>query len=187
MTARYLSGHILVAPPRIIDRRFNNSVIYLVSHTEAGAWGLMLNKSSNHDNHAVLARARIDVPDLLGKAYGGGPVNTTSIHFLHTAETLSMETVVGPYGGVCSSGDHSFLTELMVGHIPRKFRMFVGMCSWAPGQLEGELTGTPPWNPDHSWLTAPASEEIVFDYDGMDQWAAGVEYCAQHTVREWMI
>jgi len=185
MTPRYLSGNILVAPPKIADRRFNNSVIYVCNHSEAGAWGLILNKASNHPNSLVLQRINVDVPNLPGEVYAGGPVNNSSIHFLHTSEVLSMETLVGPTG-ICSSGDTGFLTEIMAGHFPEKFRMFLGLCSWAPGQLEGEITGTPPWTKDHSWLTAPASEQIVFDFDGMEQWSAAVEYCAQHTVRDWM-
>jgi putative transcriptional regulator len=147
----------------------------------------MLNKPSNTANRTVLQRINIDVPDLTGDTYAGGPVNNASVHFLHTAEVLSMETLVGPHGGICSSGDTGFLAEILQGNIPRRFRMFVGLCSWAPGQLEGELTGTPPWTKDHSWLIAPASEEIVFDYNGMEQWSAAVEYCAQHTVKDWML
>ena len=40
---RYLSGQLLVAMPTMSDRRFRRSVIYICSHSDEGAMGLIVN------------------------------------------------------------------------------------------------------------------------------------------------
>lgn len=51
----YLEGQLLVAMPRMSDRRFARSVIYLCAHSEEGAMGLIINQRASH----------ISAPDLL--------------------------------------------------------------------------------------------------------------------------
>ena len=41
----YLAGQLLVASPRIGDPRFARTVIYMVSHDQDGALGLVVNKA----------------------------------------------------------------------------------------------------------------------------------------------
>jgi putative AlgH/UPF0301 family transcriptional regulator len=62
----------------------------------------------------------------------------------------------------------------------------MGLCSWAPGQLEAEILGQHPWPNESSWLTAPATEDIIFGVEGMDQWHEAVNHCAKATVKDWM-
>ena len=51
----YLTGHLLVAMPQMLDERFVKTVIYMCAHTEDGAMGLVVNKILED----------IDFPDLL--------------------------------------------------------------------------------------------------------------------------
>ena len=80
-----------------------------------------------------------------------------------------------------------YLLKLSEGRDPGVHRMFVGVCSWAPGQLEGEILGESPWSREHSWLMAPSDKSIIFDYDELEQWQAAVDHCAKHAVRDWML
>lgn len=180
-----LAGKLLVAPPKILDRRFNNTVIYIASHTSAGAWGLVVNKPiTNVTASSVLAR--VDIPLLVeGEIYAGGPVNNTSINFLHTSEVVTDDTVYDE-SGICVSGNLSFVNELYNGFWPRQYRVVIGACTWGPGQLEGEIRGEHPWSPEHSWLIAPAVEEVIFELNGIDQWRAAVELSARCAVKDWM-
>ena len=51
----YLEGQLLVAMPRMSDRRFARSVIYLCAHSDEGAMGLIINQRATN----------ITAPDLL--------------------------------------------------------------------------------------------------------------------------
>ena len=42
--AAYLTGKCLVAMPNMKDERFENSLIFICSHTENGAMGFVVNK-----------------------------------------------------------------------------------------------------------------------------------------------
>ena len=42
----YLDGQLLIAMPSMSDRRFERSVIYLCAHSEQGAMGLIINKTT---------------------------------------------------------------------------------------------------------------------------------------------
>lgn len=185
MNTTYLSGHILVAPPKMLDRRFNNSVVYVASHTEIGAWGLILNKTNNINSRELLLKVGIDLP-ITGSVYQGGPMNSGSIHFLHTDDLVSEDSHVGGTG-VAVSGDLSYIALMEQGLKPQYQRVFMGLCSWAPGQLEAEILGQHPWSSESSWLTAPATEDIVFGAEGMEQWHEAVNYCAKTTVKDWML
>lgn len=182
MSTNYYTGHLLVAPPKMMDKRFSNTVVYIVNHTAAGAWGLVVNKPGNLTNKDLLGQIGIDL-DLVGIAHAGGPMNTNSIHFLHTPEIVSAGTFPG---NIYASGDMEFIQRLQVGPTPKQFRMFVGSCSWAPGQLELEVMGESPWRPEYSWLTVPATPELVFYGDEMQQWQQAVDACATNVIKDWM-
>lgn len=185
MTSLNLTGHLLIAPPSIIDRRFNNAVIYIVSHTESGAWGLALNKPvEGVAVNSIMQRLKFPIV-LNGEIHAGGPVDNTTVHFLHSNDVVSADTIMND-DGICISGDMAFIDRLMHNYVPEKYRVFLGACTWGPGQLEGELLGESPWTHEHRWLTAPAMESIVFGFDRMEQWNAAVDLAARSAVKDWM-
>lgn len=178
-------GHFLIAPPNALDKRFSNTVIYVVNHTDVGAWGVVTNKPFlNLTVNKVLDKLGFDF-EIGGIIHAGGPVNTQNIHIIHTPETSSTETQ-HVSDGISVSSDYGFLSTLAMGPLPENHRMFLGAVSWAPGQLEGEMRGDHPWKPEHSWLYAPADPEVLFELDGIDQWKAAVELSAKAAVRDWM-
>jgi putative transcriptional regulator len=42
----YLDGQLLIAMPGMSDQRFDRSVIYMCAHSEQGAMGIMINKTT---------------------------------------------------------------------------------------------------------------------------------------------
>lgn len=184
MIPQNLTGKLLVAPPNVLDRRFNNTVIYMCSHTPSQAWGLVLNKPIDGVGiKTVMAKAGYSI-NMDGAIHAGGPVDHTTIHFLHTPDILSTDTIIND--NICVSGDEQFVDHLLHDRIPNRYRVLLGACTWGPGQLEGEIAGQEPWTPEHSWLIAPANHAIVFGLDGMDQWHAAVDLAARSAVSEWM-
>jgi putative AlgH/UPF0301 family transcriptional regulator len=73
------------------------------------------------------------------------------------------------------SSAEDLLVRLGDGDSPKYFRLFLGLCGWAPKQLMEELKGTPPRDHSFSWLTASADHESVFENDLKDQWNSAVE------------
>lgn len=179
-------GYLLVAPPKISDKRFTNTVILVVNHTDVGAWGVVVNKPiANITVKEVFDKAGIDNA-MTGVIHAGGPVNNQTVHLLHSAEVSGSETII-INDDIRMTNNLAFIIDMAQGHMPDKFKAFLGACSWAPGQLEGEIRGASPWSTQHSWLYMPADERIVFDLNGIEQWQAAVEGTAKRAIREWMV
>jgi putative AlgH/UPF0301 family transcriptional regulator len=69
--------------------------------------------------------------------------------------------------------------KLSMGDQPSYWRMFTGVASWAPGQLEAELEAQPPFRKEHSWLIAEPNDELLFENDSDTQWQAAVDLSAK--------
>lgn len=181
-----LTGKLLVAPPNIIDKRFQNNVILVVKHGAGGAWGVSLNKPiANLDIAQVYDKFDIN-PIVTGKVYRGGPVNHSGIHVVHSSDYMNAMTVPVT-SRISVSSNLDTLDDIARGYGPRNFRFVLGVCTWAPGQLEGEMRGEPPWSKDLSWLVTDATEELIFGSEDSDQWNDSVGVVASNTVRNWML
>lgn len=181
-----LAGKILVSPPNIIDRRFANSVIYIAEHEEAsGAWGVMVNRTSEIPASRIMEKAAIDL-HLNGTVHLGGPVEIQRLIMLHSSDVISSETIMSN-SGICVSNDMEFIGKMIDGDRPRYLKAIIGICSWGPGQLEGEIAGVPPWRPEHSWLIGEPDMETIFELDDIDLWTESVHHCAKSTVKDWMV
>lgn len=135
--------------------------------------GLILNKRSQMTVSEFTENLgpRMNIP---GNIYLGGPVNVKALSMLHSSEWSCSNTMqINDSFSISSAED--LLIRLNDGDAPRQFRLFLGLCGWAPRQLQEELKGTPPRDHSFSWLTASANHEIVFDSDLKDQWHQAVE------------
>lgn len=145
-----IKGHLLVAGPSLTDPNFRRSVVLVGEHSEDGALGVILNRSSE----ATVAEA---VPELTAlvdadePVHVGGPVQPSAIVVLadfvdaDSAGSLVLDTV----GFLPAEVDPDELGEL------RRARVFAGYAGWGPGQLDDELA-------DGSWIVEPASADDVF-------------------------
>ena len=141
---------LLVATPTLVDPNFARTVIFMLEHTDDGALGVVLNRSSE----STVAEA---VPELTAIVDGdepvhvGGPVQSSAIVVLadfvdvERAGSLVVETV----GFLPAEVDPDELGEL------RRARVFAGYAGWGPGQLEDELE-------EGSWIVEPAHPDDVF-------------------------
>ncbi len=179
-----LTGKLLISPPNIMDKRFASSVIYMVQHSDAGAWGLILNKPIVYTNTELMQKLGIEM-NLPGRSHLGGPVNSGSVYIVHDGTDKNRESIEVS-DGVFVNNDLGYLSNLLTRHNSESFRMMVGCCTWAPGQLEGELAGLPPWTHEHSWLVTDANADFILGLDGDDQWQQGIELAATNTTKQWM-
>lgn len=161
----YLTGQLLVAAPRMMDPRFQKTVIYMVAHDTQGALGLIVNRTTGK---ASLKKFLKGFGIEGGEAGGdlvlhyGGPVETGLGFVLHSAEFESPQSrkVAGAFAW---SPAPAALEAASRGAGPKRFLFTLGYSGWGPRQLEGEIERG-------DWLIAPADEALVFELKGDAAW-----------------
>ncbi|MGV3757010.1 MAG: YqgE/AlgH family protein [Verrucomicrobiota bacterium] len=158
--SKYLVGQLLLDGGNLKGSYFHRSVVLVCQHDDQGAFGLVLNRASSSKVEDVIETAlplRLEPLPL----YVGGPVQANALSYLHT-------DVFVPHASVMPNLNlgHSLegLVELGESYsTTQKVRVFAGYAGWSPGQLEDEMKR-------QSWLTHPASLELVFETPPQELW-----------------
>jgi putative transcriptional regulator len=157
---KFLKGQLLLDGGNLTGSFFHRSVVLICQHDAEGAFGLVLNHSLGKTvGEMILA----DLPDALREAplYLGGPVQPAALSYLHTDNFIPNADVLPNL-----ALGHSIDELVDIGESfssGKKVRMFAGYAGWSPGQLEREMKLK-------SWLTHPASLELVFDTPPVQLW-----------------
>jgi putative transcriptional regulator len=162
----YLAGQFLVATPLITGSCFHKAVIYVFSHSEDGAMGLILNQSLETVQFSALvesmqlgdANVAREVP-----VYFGGPVDRNRGFVLHSSEYFQDFSLVR-HGDIAVTASSAILRDMIAGRGPQKALLAVGYAGWSAGQLETEIA-------ENSWIHVPASSELVFGTEDDMKWA----------------
>jgi putative transcriptional regulator len=155
-----LKGHLLIAGPGLVDPNFWRAVVLVGEHSEEGALGVVLNRSSETSVTEAVPELALLGEDM-GVVHVGGPVQPSAVVVLadfidaSDAESLVLDTI----GFLPSEVDPIALGEL------RRARVYVGYSGWGPGQLDEELE-------EGSWIVEPALAEDVFTSDPDGLWSA---------------
>lgn len=154
------NGQILLAEPFMADPHFRRAAILLCEHGDEGSVGFIMNKPLD---------MRIDelvdpFPEFESTVLFGGPVQTDSIHYLHTKGDLiegSRKVTDGIYWG----GDFEQLKALISSELiePRDIRFFVGYSGWSEQQLDDEME-------IGSWVVAEMHANYLFKSVPDDVW-----------------
>jgi putative transcriptional regulator len=148
-----LKGKLLLDGGDLTGSFFHRSVLLICEHNAEGAFGLVLNRSSGSKVGELIVA---DLPETLKFAplFLGGPVQPTALSFLHS-DNFIPDANVFPNLNLGHSLDD--LLEIGESFSPvKKVKLFAGYAGWSPGQLEQEMKR-------QSWLTVPASLELVFE------------------------
>lgn len=177
------TGKLLVAHPNLVQNYFERTVIYIFQDDpKTGSHGLILNKPSPYTASDILTLKGLD-SDLTEPIFKGGPLREKAICILHTAEWYSANTVAA--GRYSLSSDEIMLEKISMYNTPKNWRMFSGVCVWAPQQLDLEVRGITPYSEDLSWLTLDAYDNIVFGEVGKSQWIAAVDASSRQTIEQY--
>jgi putative transcriptional regulator len=169
-------GNLLIAPPSVKNSFWSKSVIMITEHGIQGTLGLVLNKPSNLSIMEFGKQLNM-ILNIPGMVYIGGPINNQSLALLHTPEWTSKNTLqISDQFSVSSADD--ILPRLSLGDSPKEWRLFLGMSGWANGQLINEIKGNEPYRHETSWITASPTSELVFDFEGKDQWCKAIDQSA---------
>jgi len=168
-----LVGNLLIAPPAVKNSFWNKTVIMVTEHHSQGSLGLVLNRKSELTLKEFGHQLGFNI-NLPGHVYIGGPVNVKNLSFLHTNEWISTNTMqVNDEFSISSAED--ILPRMATKDLPNQWRLFLGLCGWGPGQLQGELSGQSPWKKETSWCTVNSNSELVFESDHHDQWCHALD------------
>ncbi len=162
----FLSGQLLLAMPGMNDPRFESSVIYICTHTEDGAMGLVINKyCENIDFPDLLNQLNIDYSNDAADTqslkkiplHEGGPVESGRGFILHSADYVQ-ETTLIISETIALTATIDILTSIAARSGPQDYLIALGFSGWSRGQLENEILA-------NSWLSIEADEELVFRTD----------------------
>jgi putative transcriptional regulator len=166
-----LTGKLLIAMPGMGDPRFEHSVVFLCSHGDDGAMGLIVNKVAADVQLSDLL-SQLGIGDAAPEAgdlpvHFGGPVETGRGFVLHSPDYVSNLHSMAIGDGYAMTATLDILEDIAEGSGPDRAMMMLGYAGWGPGQLEGEIAR-------NGWLTADASWDLVFDLPAADKWHAAL-------------
>ncbi|CUH87746.1 hypothetical protein PH5382_01675 [Phaeobacter sp. CECT 5382] len=166
-----LTGKLLIAMPGIGDPRFEHSVIFLCSHSDEGAMGLIINKIAPEVQLGnLLEQLEIPVTEAGAEKLAirfGGPVETQRGFVLHSPEYESSVNSLAVPPGYAMTATLDILEDIAQGSGPEKMLVMLGYAGWGPGQLEAEIVA-------NGWLTTECSDDLIFDTADGDKWGAAL-------------
>ena len=178
-------GKLLVAHPNLPETDwFRKTVVYIYSDTHEHTLGITLNVETSTTINRLCYDKGIIYPDSHTRVNKGGPVSESAILMLHSDDWIGNNTIsAGP--GYRLSSDNNMLERLSLGDEPAYWRMCLGLSAWAPGQLDLEIAGEFPYSKSNSWLICDANDDIIFNYNGDEQWRAAVDLCSQQIINNY--
>jgi putative transcriptional regulator len=168
-------GKLLVAHRDSRDPAFAETVILLVRYDHDGTLGLAINRRTK----LPISRALEEFRGAKGRSdpvYMGGPVEVQSVLSLLKASAMP-EGATHVAGKVYLVSTKPLLEKALAERTdPEEFRVYLGYCGWAPGQLENET--------DHGfWHIFASDADLVFDTDPDTLWSRMIARAGQRIAR----
>ncbi|NVK11627.1 MAG: YqgE/AlgH family protein [Gammaproteobacteria bacterium] len=160
MKVDFLSQQLIISTPSVDDELFQHSVVLLFKHNEAGAFGLIINKPTEHQLGEVLLDLKLNA-DCLGSKepiYQGGPLGVDRGFILHSSG-MRWPSTVKVTEQVFLTTSNDILEDISKDLGPTEYLVALGYSSWGPGQLEEELK-------DNAWLVVQPNRKLIFGDPG---------------------
>lgn len=149
-----IKGKILLAEPYMLDPNFRRAAILLCEHDNesGGSLGFIFNKPLQTNIDELIP----DFPEFKAEVHFGGPVQTDTIHYVHSVGDL-LDDSVKVCKGVYWGGDFEKLKFLIESKLikPSQIRFFVGYTGWSKNQLQGEMSAG-------TWVMADMHANYLF-------------------------
>ncbi len=154
-------GSILISEPFLNDPYFKRTVILLCEHSDQeGTFGFILNRYLDVQLEDLID----DFPKIETRVSMGGPVEQSSLYFIHTRPDLMLDSKP-ILNGLCIGGDFGQLKHYYLeGKIDKsEIRFFVGYSGWSEGQLKKELD-------EKSWIVAEMEVHEIMNIHEEQVW-----------------
>ena len=156
-------GHFLISMPGMADPRFDRCVIYICTHSSAGAMGLIVNKLLEDITFDEIRRQLVDkslreIEAELGfnvPVYLGGPVERGRGFVLHSAD-YKLDASLEVNSEISLTASIEIIEAIAQSSGPDRFLLALGYAGWGAGQLEAEMI-------ENSWLSCEATPDILFE------------------------
>jgi putative transcriptional regulator len=166
-----LTGKLLIAMPGMGDPRFEHSVVFMCSHSDEGAMGLIVNKRAGNVHLSDLLEQLGITPVKEARnmaVHFGGPVENARGFVLHSPDYSSNLHSMTVSERFSMTATLDILEDIATGSGPDRALMMLGYSGWGGGQLEHEITM-------NGWLTAEAEPDLVFGMANGDKWRAALK------------
>jgi putative transcriptional regulator len=167
----HLTGHLLVASPRLADPNFTRRVILVLDHGGHGALGVVIDRPGGVAVGELLPQWH-SLATAPAELFTGGPVARNALIGLvrltsrpGASDAVALEQsgwrvlvdADRPVGTIDLSSDPSLIGDSIIGA-----RLFSGYAGWDSDQLEGEIE-------EGSWYVVPAEarDPISADPEGL--------------------
>jgi putative transcriptional regulator len=144
-------GRILISEPFLLDNYFKRSIVLITEHSEEGTVGFVLNKPVSLMINEVVA----DFPETNAMVSLGGPVQTNTLHYIHTLGDI-IPNSVRVLENIFWSGDFDIVKRLIEsGNLaPGNIRFFLGYSGWNAHQLDDELA-------QNAWIVSELKQQEI--------------------------
>lgn len=130
------AGTLLISEPFLDGGFFDRSVVLICSHNNEGSFGLTLNKEGDFQLQELVESVYANnIP-----VWMGGPVETNTLHFLHSKPELIQESI-HVSGNIYWGGDfEQAISSINTGLLNNtNILFFMGYSGWGSKQLEDEI------------------------------------------------
>jgi putative transcriptional regulator len=156
---------MLIATPGVHDPKFHESVILVVSHSNSGAMGLLVNKPVSNITFGDLLR-QLSI-NTRGNAFlpvqFGGPVDTKRGFVVHSPEYNASGATLVVDKEIHLTTTVDILQAIAEGRGPARSMVALGYAGWSAGMLERELQ-------EHSWLHTDPDDFLLYNPDFGSKW-----------------
>ena len=162
-----LSGKILIASPYMLHGDvFHKSLIYVLTHTQDGSVGLIVNHPVNRMPLKSLFKA-LDKETEIGSdlslpIYLGGPIELEKAFLLHSGD-YDKNLLFKFQDNLAVSSNAEILKDLAKGSGPSNSMFIVGYTVWKKGELEAELE-------NNYWIVSDCDKELIFSETDDRKW-----------------
>lgn len=128
-------GKILISTPDISGDIFSRSVVLIIEHNEAGAFGLILNKK----NSQMSGKFR-DFFDFKIEVYDGGPVENEKVFFIVKGKKVTELYIDISNDFYVTEDVENIISAVLSGELDiQNVKIFSGYSGWSSQQLENEV------------------------------------------------
>lgn len=171
------AGKFLIANPySSLGDVFHKSLIYVASHTDQGAIGIIVNRLVNKLHFKAVMKLLNDDGDNVGDIsmpiYLGGPVEPERGFILHTAE-YDRNLLLRLSDNLAVSSNIEILKDISNGMGPQNSLFVLGYTGWEAGQLEEEMNS-------NMWLVSECDKNLIFSQDNENKWDVALKSIGVH-------
>lgn len=158
--AMNLVNQLLIAMLGMIDDTFSGAVVYLYDHTENGALGLVINRSTDVDLASLLDKIDLqqEIQHVASESvYFGGPVQTDHSFVLHEQGSWpDYSSSLRVSDGLAITTSKDILEAVAADDGLQRFLMTLGYAGWSVAQLEDEIACS-------GWLNVSAPTDLMVE------------------------